>query len=56
MEGKTILKLGDFARQQKLSHSNLLNKANRQTIEAFSEKGVWKIGISKFNSSIKKTK
>ena len=29
----------------KLSHSNLLNKANRQTIEAFLEKAIWKIGI-----------
>jgi len=24
----------------------LINKANRQTIEAFLEKGVWKIGIA----------
>ena len=24
---------------------NLINKANRQTIEAFLEKGIWKIGI-----------
>lgn len=31
-------------KKQKLSHSNLINKANRQTIEAFLEKGVWKIG------------
>jgi hypothetical protein len=29
---------------KKLSHSNLINKAHRQTIEAFIEKGVWKIG------------
>jgi len=28
----------------KLSYTNILNKANRQTIEAFMEKGVWKIG------------
>jgi hypothetical protein len=27
-----------------ISHSNLINKAKRQTIEAFSEKGKWKIG------------
>jgi hypothetical protein len=30
---------------EKISYSNLLNKANRQTIEAFLEKSVWKIGI-----------
>ncbi len=27
-----IVKLSDYAREYKLSHSNLLNKANRQTI------------------------
>jgi len=45
LEGKTILPLVDYAKQQKLSHSNLLNKANRQTIEAFLESGKWKIGV-----------
>ncbi len=45
LEGKTIMPLVDFAKSQKLSHSNLINKANRQTIEAFLEKGVWKIGV-----------
>jgi Fic family protein len=45
LEGKKIIKLSDYAKQTKVSHSNLLNKANRQTIEAFLEKGVWKIGI-----------
>ncbi len=44
LEGKRIMKLSDYAKEQKISHSNLLNKAKRQTIEAFSEKGVWKIG------------
>ena len=44
LEGKTIMPLVDFAKSRKLSHSNLINKANRQTIEAFMEKGVWKIG------------
>ncbi len=33
-------------KQNKLSHSNLINKANRQTIEAFLEKNVWKIGVA----------
>ncbi len=45
LEGKKIIKLSEFAKTSKSSHSNLLNKANRQTIEAFMEKGVWKIGI-----------
>lgn len=45
LEGKKIILLADYAKQQKLSHSNLLNKANRQTIEAFLEKGTWKIGV-----------
>jgi Fic family protein len=45
LEGKEIITLGEYAKRMKLSHSNLLNKANRQTIEAFLEKGTWKIGI-----------
>jgi Fic family protein len=43
LESANILKLADYARQHGLSHSNLLNKAKRQTIAAFLEKGVWKI-------------
>lgn len=45
LEEKSIISLLQFAKKNKLSYSNLLNKANRQTIEAFSERGVWKIGI-----------
>jgi len=45
LENKKIIKLSNYAKENKLSHSNLLNKANRQTIEAFQEKGVWKIGV-----------
>ncbi len=44
LEGKNIVTLSDFAKSNKISHSNLINKAGRQTIEAFLEKGVWKIG------------
>ena len=44
LEGKKIVILSDYAKSNKLSHSNLINKATRQTIEAFLEKGVWKIG------------
>lgn len=46
LEGKTIVPLADFAKKENLSHSNLLNKANRQTIEAFWERGQWKIGYN----------
>ena len=45
LEEKKIMTLSEHAKSQKLSHSNLLNKANRQTIEAFLEKNKWKIGI-----------
>src|SRR3989338_3402716 len=43
LENKKIISLGDYAKCNKLSHPNLINKANRQTIEAFLEKGIWKI-------------
>lgn len=45
LEGKKIIKLIDYVKLAKTSYSNLLNKANRQTIEAFLEKGIWKIGV-----------
>lgn len=45
LEGKKIVMLSDYAKENKISHSNLINKASRQTIEAFLEKNVWKIGI-----------
>jgi Fic family protein len=44
LEEKKIVTLVEYAKQNKLSHSNLINKATRQTIEAFLEKGVWKVG------------
>ena len=44
LEGKKIITLSEYAKENKLSHSNLINKAARQTIEAFLEKNVWKIG------------
>src|ERR1035437_2478874 len=43
LEGKKIITLADYAKNNKLSHSNLINKAGRQTIEAFLEKNIWKI-------------
>lgn len=45
LEDKKIITLLEYAKENKLSHSNLINKANRQTIEAFLEKGIWKIGM-----------
>jgi Fic family protein len=45
LEGKKIITLSQYAKDKKISHSNLINKANRQTIEAFLEKNVWKIGV-----------
>ena len=46
LEDKKIVTLADFAKINKISHSNLINKAGRQTIEAFLEKNIWKIGIN----------
>lgn len=47
LEGAEIVTLAEYAKKYKTSHSNLINKAKRQTIEAFLEKGVWKIGVKK---------
>ncbi len=44
LESKEIITLAEYAKQKNTSHSNLINKAHRQTIEAFMEKGIWKIG------------
>lgn len=44
LEGRSILPLNEYAKKNKLSHANLINKAKRQTIEAFIENGIWKIG------------
>ena len=46
LESKEIITLNEHAKQHRLAHSNLINKAKRQTIEAFIEKGVWKIASS----------
>ena len=45
MEGKSIITLNEYAKSTKESHANMINKAKRQTIEAFLEKGEWKMGI-----------
>ncbi len=45
LENKNIILLKEYAKINNLSYSNLLNKANRQTIEAFLVKNIWKIGV-----------
>jgi Fic family protein len=45
LENKKIIDLKEYAKIAKTSYNNILNKAKRQTIEAFLQKGVWKIGI-----------
>ena len=45
LEGKRIITLVQYAKEAKQSHPNLINKAHRQTIPAFIEKGEWKIGV-----------
>ncbi len=45
LDGRRIVTLSQYAKEAKQSHPNLINKAHRQTISAFIEKGEWKIGI-----------
>ncbi len=47
LEGMKIMTLVDYAKEFKLPLNNLINKAKRQTIPAFTEKGVWKIGVER---------
>jgi Fic family protein len=44
LNGFEIIPLSEFAEDSKSSFPSLLNAARRQTIAAFREKGVWKIG------------
>jgi Fic family protein len=44
LKSKSIVRLSDYAEKQNEKLSILLNKAKRQTIPAFRERGVWKIG------------
>ncbi len=44
LQGDKIIILADYAKENKKSVNTLLNAARRQTIPAFREKGVWKIG------------
>ncbi len=45
LKSKRIIKLTEYAQENQETTQNILNKAKRQTIPAFREKGVWKIGI-----------
>lgn len=46
LKGQQIITLSDYAKQSGESPNALINAARRQTIPAFREKGVWKIGIA----------
>ncbi|MBN1216414.1 MAG: Fic family protein [Candidatus Lokiarchaeota archaeon] len=46
LEGFEIVSLSEYSKREKLSYPNLINKAKRQTIEAFLENGEWKIALS----------
>lgn len=45
LRGQEVVRLADWARQQGLAANAQLNAAKRQTIAAFREGGVWKIGV-----------
>jgi Fic family protein len=45
LEGKEIVTLAEYSKKNKVSLAGLINSGRRQTIPAFREKGVWKIGI-----------
>ena len=45
LEGKTIITLSEYAKRNAVPLANIINQARRQTIQAFREKGTWKIGV-----------
>ena len=45
LKGLKIITLAEYAKLNKISGSSLFNSAKRQSIPAFREKGVWKIGV-----------
>ncbi len=45
LQGKRIVPLAEFAERLEKSTQAVLNAAKRQTIPAFRERGVWKIGV-----------
>jgi Fic family protein len=47
LEGREIVSLAEYAKKNALSLAGLINAGRRQTIPAFREKGVWKMGLGK---------
>lgn len=45
LDGKSIVALAEHAKNNSEQLASLINKAQRQTIPAFREKGIWKIGV-----------
>jgi hypothetical protein len=45
LKGQRIITLTEYVDIINMSQHTLLNKAKRQTVPAFREKGVWKIGV-----------
>ena len=45
LRGEMVIRLSEYIRQKGLSAPAVTNAARRQTIPAFREKGVWKIGL-----------
>lgn len=45
LNGLEIIKLTEYAKKNRTSVNTLLNAARRQTVPAFREKGVWRIGM-----------
>ena len=46
LEGAKIITLAEYAKKNSISLAGLINMGRRQTISAFRERGVWKIGIT----------
>ncbi len=46
LKGEAIITLAQYAKNHKLPLASLINKARRQTIAGFREKGVWKIAVN----------
>ena len=46
LEGASIVTLSDYAKKNSIPLASLINAGKRQTIQAFREKGVWKISAN----------
>lgn len=47
LEGQEIIPLAEYAKTNSASLAGLINSARRQTLPAFREKGIWKIGVAR---------